>query len=55
LLFFYLNSEIIEIQGQSVLLIGFLAKNNSDIRDYLIAENVHNIVGQNLNFKVENI
>ncbi|KAL4460381.1 hypothetical protein ABPG74_000132 [Tetrahymena malaccensis] len=43
----YLNSDIIELKGQSVLLIGFLAKGNKDIRDYLLSENAHVIIGEN--------
>jgi hypothetical protein len=30
-----------------VLLLGFLAKGNTDIRDYLLGEGVHTILGEN--------
>jgi hypothetical protein len=43
----YVSSDIIELKGQSVLLLGFLALRNTDIRDYLLSERAHVLLGEN--------
>lgn len=43
----YVSSDIIELKGQAVLLLGFLALRNELIREHLILENAHHILGEN--------